>query len=251
VAQKVHQSCAAGFKWLFKKIDTATGAHVNKSIVGDVARAALVMATRRLSGCRRISAAIIASSVLALWSWGAMAATSEACHGAGGTSAVTGKAALLYLQCYQAIAISGNPLQTFGGSTLVRKNSTTASYYLADRSNLGVDIINGASLKFTKTMTPSAPFIGQLIWAAGPLTNPSTADTTRLGTADETHSGPNGMAVYTDAEGFNWLFVADGGCNALPAGSGGLPNGSSQATPSSAGRVKMGVQENRRPWGPN
>jgi hypothetical protein len=164
-------------------------------------------------------------------------AVSNACHGSGGTSAVTTTAtpALLYLQCYQAIPISGHPLQTFGGSTFVRKNSTTASYYLADRSNLGIDIINGHALQFTKTMTPSTPFIGQLIWAAGPLTNPSTADTTRLGTADETHSGPNGMAVYTDANGFNWLFVADGGCNALPSGSGGLPHGSSQATPSSAG----------------
>ena len=149
----------------------------------------------------------------------------------------TATPALLYLQCYYAIPISGNPLQTFGGSTFVRKNSTTASYYLADRSNLGIDVINGQALKFTTTLKPSAstPFIGQLIWAAGPLTNPSTADTTRLGTADELHSGPNGLAVYTDAEGFNWLFVADGACNALPAGSGGLPHGSTQATPSSAG----------------
>jgi hypothetical protein len=195
---------------------------------------ALVMAVRRPSGCRRISAAIVASAVLALWSSGAMAA-SNACLGAAGTSAVTATPDLFYLRCYQAIQIPGNPLQTFGGSTFVRKNSTNASYYLADRSNLGIDIINGQALKFTKTMTPSTPFIGQLIWAAGPLTNPSTADTGRLGTADESHSGPNGMAVYTDAEGFDWLFVADGACNALPAGSGGLPHGSTQATPSSAG----------------
>ena len=91
-----------------------------------------------------------------------------------------------------------------------------ADSHLADLSNLGVDVVNAQLFKFIKTMTPpaSSPFIGQLIWAPGPLTNPSTADTGRLGTSDESHSGPNGMAIYTDAEGFNWLFVADGACNA-------------------------------------
>jgi hypothetical protein len=187
-----------------------------------------------LPAWRRLLVGAIAPAVLALWSSGAMAAD---CVGTTGTSAVTNTPAFLYLQCYKPIQIPGNPLQTFGGSALIRTNATTASYYLADRSNLGVDVVNAQAFKFTKTMTPpaSSPFIGQLIWAPGPLTNPSTADTGRLGTADESHSGPNGMAVYTDAEGFNWLFVADGACNALPAGSGGLPHGSTQATPSSAG----------------
>jgi hypothetical protein len=189
-----------------------------------------------LPGWRRLLAGAIAPAVLALWSSGAMAASSD-CVGATGTSAVTGTPSFLYLQCYKSIQIPGNPLQTFGGSALIRTTATTASYYLADRSNLGVDVVNAQAFRFIKTMTPpaSSPFIGQLIWAPGPLTNPSTADTTRMGTADESHSGPNGMAVYTDAEGFNWLFVADGACNALPAGSGGLPHGSTQATPSSAG----------------
>jgi hypothetical protein len=36
VAQKVHQSDAAGLKWLFKKIDMATGAQLDKSIGGGV-----------------------------------------------------------------------------------------------------------------------------------------------------------------------------------------------------------------------
>jgi hypothetical protein len=238
VAQKVHQSDATALKWSPKKIDTATGAQVNKLFVAGVANAAMSPG-RVISGGRRVLAGAAASAVLAMWclalgSPGAMALT-KTCEGATGTSAVTGTPALLYLQCYKAIQIPGNPLQTFGGSTFVRKNSTTASYYLADRSNLGIDVLNGQTFVFTKTMTPTNPFIGQLIWASGPLTDPSTADTTRMGTADETHSGPNGMAVYTDAEGFNWLFVADGGCNALPAGSGGLPHGSTQATPSSSG----------------
>ena len=228
VAQKVHQSEAAGLKWLFKKIDAANGGHLNKSIVGGVAMGALVMAVRRLSGCRRVPAAIIVSAVLALWSSGAMAA-SNACRGAAGTSAVTGTAALLYLQCYYAIPISGNPLQTFGGSTFVRKNATTASYYLADRSNLGIDIVDGQALRFSRLLKPSAAdpvggFIGQLIWTNGP----ATTGTTRIGTPDESHSGPNGMAIYTDPSGAEWLFVADGGCNTAILHA-------STATPSSAG----------------
>jgi hypothetical protein len=144
----------------------------------------LVVSARRLSGYRRISAAIAASAVLALWSPGAMAA-SEACRGAGGTSAVTGTAALLYLQCYYAIPISGNPLQTFGGSAFVRKNASTASYYLADRSNLGIDVVDGQGLRFTRLLKPSTAdpvggFIGQLIWTVGP----ATTGTTRIGTSD-------------------------------------------------------------------
>jgi hypothetical protein len=119
---------------------------VNKCIVGGAGTTDLVVSARRLSGYRGISAAIAASAVLALGSSGAMAA---ACRGAGGTSAVTGTAALLYLQCYYAIAISGNPLQTFGGSAFLRKNATTASYYLADRSNLGIDVVDGQGLRFT------------------------------------------------------------------------------------------------------
>jgi hypothetical protein len=206
-----------------------TGAHLNKSIVGGVAMGALVGAVRRLSGCRRVSVAIIVSAVLAAWSSGAMAA-SNACRGAAGTSAVTGTAALLYLQCYYAIPISGNPLQTFGGSTFVRKNPTTASYYLADRSNLGIDIIDGQALRFSRLLKPSAAdpvggFIGQLIWTNGP----ATTGTTRLGTPDESHSGPNGMTIYTDPiSGAEWLFVADGGCNTKI-------DHASAATPSSAG----------------
>jgi hypothetical protein len=188
----------------------------------------LVGSARRFSGCRRIFAAIAASAALALWSSAAMAA-SNACRGANGTSAVTGTPTLLYLQCYVAIPISGPPLQTFGGSTFLRKNATTASYFLADRSNLGIDVVDGQGLRFTRLLKPSTAdpvggFIGQLIWTPGP----ATTGTTRIGTPDENHSGPNGLAIYTDPSGGNWMFVADGGCNTAIAHA-------TMATPSSAG----------------
>jgi hypothetical protein len=205
---------------------------VNKLIVGDVAMAALVVSTRRLAGCRRISAAIMASAVLVLWSSGAMAAT-KSCLGATGASVTTTDPKLFNLQCMQQIQIPGKPLQTFGGSTFLRTTSTTASYLLADRSNLGVDVINGTNLAFSKLLTAKdavGGFLGQLIWSNGP----ATTNTARPGTSDESHSGPNGLAVYINAADTThigrWLYVADGGCNTDI-------NAASYANPAAAGTM--------------
>jgi hypothetical protein len=172
VALKVHQTYAIRIKWPPKTIEAATGGHVKKLFHRAGAIAAIVGPA--LPGWRCLLAGALAPAVLALWSSGAMAASSDCVGAATGTSAVTNTPSFLYLQCYKPIQIPGNPLQTFGGSALIRTTATTASYYLADRSNLGVDVVNAQLFKFTKTMTPlaSSPFIGQLIWAAGPLTNP-------------------------------------------------------------------------------
>ena len=133
----------------------------------------------------------------------------------------------------QAIQIPGNPLQTFGGSTFLRTTSTTASYLLADRSNLGVDVINGSTLVFSKLLTAKdavGGFMGQLIWSNGP----ATTNTARPGTSDESHSGPNGLAVYINAadttHSGRWLYVADGGCNTDI-------NAASYANPAAAGSM--------------
>jgi hypothetical protein len=205
---------------------------VNKLIVGDVAMAAFVVSTRRLAGCRRISAAILASAVLVLWSSGAVAAT-KSCLGATGASVTTTDPKLFNLQCLQQIQIPGKPLQTFGGSTFLRTTSTTASYLLADRSNLGVDVINGSTLVFSKLLTAKdavGGFVGQLIWSNGP----ATTNTARPGTSDESHSGPNGLAVYINAadttHSGRWLYVADGGCNTDI-------NAASYANPAAAGSM--------------
>jgi hypothetical protein len=124
VTQKVHQTDATWVKWTPKRILTATVGHVKKLFDRVSAIAAIVKPA--LPGWRRLLAGVIASAVLALWSSGAMAASSD-CVGATGTSAVTSTPAFLYLQCYKPIQIPGNPLQTFGGSALIRTNATTAS----------------------------------------------------------------------------------------------------------------------------
>jgi hypothetical protein len=209
---------------------------VNKLL--SVAVAAIVSSARVLSGFRRIGAGAVAPAILALWclaSWspGAVALTS-ACAGATGTSTVTNIPQLFNLQCFEAIQIPGNPLQTFGSSAFVRMSATTASYFLADRSNLGIDLINGSTLKFTKLLKPTAAdpvkgFLGQLIYTAGPAND----NTGRPGTSDESHSGPNGVEVYLnpgDPNNGRWLYVADGGCNTDI-------NAASYANPASAGNM--------------
>jgi hypothetical protein len=229
VAQKVHQNDATGLRWVSKKeINTAVGGHVNNL---PVAIAANELPASVGFACRRILAGVVASAALALWSSGAMAA---ACAGAAGASTSSITPTLFNLQCLQAIQIPGNPLQTFGGSAFLRTSATTASYFLADRSNLGIDVINGSTLKFTRTLKPPAGtgtgkdptggFIGQLIWTPGPAVTGGT----RAGTPDEAHSGPNGIVLYPSDSTAKWLWVADGGCNTAIAHA-------TMATPSSAG----------------
>ncbi len=193
---------------------------------------ALVIAARRLSACLLVSAAIVACAVLALWVPGAMAAT-NACRGANGASVSTSDPKLFNLQCLQQVVIPNKPLQTFGGSTFVRTSATVSSYLLADRSNLGIDVVNGNSLVFSKLLTaakdPVGGFIGQLIWTTGP----ANTNTGRPGTSDESHSGPNGLAVYLnpgDPNSGRWLLVADGGCNTII-------NTATYANPASAGTM--------------
>ena len=93
--------------------------------------------------------------MIAMSTSGAMAVTG--CAGATGTSGFTSNPAQLNLQCMQPIILPTTlqPLQSFGGSELVRTNPTTAFYYLADRSNLGIDVVNASSMTYVKTMRPT------------------------------------------------------------------------------------------------
>jgi hypothetical protein len=89
-------------------------------------------------------------------------------------------------QCVTAIVIPGNPLNSFDISWV---NPNRMEYYLGDRSNGGVDIINTQTLTFSRTITG---FVGIKLNAAG------TA-------VDNTHSGPNGVVSFR-----RWLYAGDG-----------------------------------------
>jgi hypothetical protein len=222
---------------------------------------------QELLGCRKVLAGAFASTVMiGMGTSGALAAIG--CAGTAGTSAVTSNPTQLNLQCLQPIFITGHPLQSFGGSLLVRTNATTAYYYLADQSNLGIDVVNATNMTYKtrlvppsgagtpilnsigaitgyKGQDPTGGFMGSVIYTQGPA-NVATA---RAGTVEVANSGPNGMAVYVNpndkTNNQRWLVVADGTCwinengggYSSPAAGGSMRACSEPADPSVAGTV--------------
>jgi hypothetical protein len=89
-------------------------------------------------------------------------------------------------QCETAILIPGNPLQSFDISWV---NADRAEYYLADRANAGITIIDTQALTFKRTI---GGFVG-IKFNAG-----HTA-------IDNNHSGPDGVVSHG-----RWLYAGDG-----------------------------------------
>ena len=71
------------------------------------------------------------------------AALAAPCQGPGAPTTTQTK-------CLTAVHITGNPLRSFDISWV---NPDRAEYYLADRSNSGISIINTQTLKFERTIT--------------------------------------------------------------------------------------------------
>jgi hypothetical protein len=89
-------------------------------------------------------------------------------------------------KCVTAITIPGNPLMSFDISWT---NPDRAEYYLADRSNAGIDIIDTQGLIFKRTI---GGFKGIVL--------------NKTGTAvDNNHSGPDGVVSHG-----RWLYAGDG-----------------------------------------
>jgi hypothetical protein len=91
-------------------------------------------------------------------------------------------------QCLTAVQIPGNPLRSYDISWV---NPDRAEYYLADRSNAGIDIINTHNLTFKRTLGKGL-FVGVVL-------NPNT------GAVDNDHSGPDGVVSHG-----RWLYAGDG-----------------------------------------
>jgi hypothetical protein len=89
-------------------------------------------------------------------------------------------------KCLTAIAIPGNPIRSFDISWV---NPDRAEYYLADRSNKGIDIIDTRQNIFKKRI---GGFVGIKLNTAG------TA-------VDNNHSGPDGVVSHG-----KWLYAGDG-----------------------------------------
>jgi len=88
-------------------------------------------------------------------------------------------------KCLTAVQIPGNPLLSFDISWV---NPIRSEYYLADRSNSGIDIINTNTLTFQRTIPG---FVGV-------KRNPN-------GTVNNNISGPDGVTSHG-----RWLYAGDG-----------------------------------------
>src|SRR5215469_7779428 len=89
-------------------------------------------------------------------------------------------------RCLTAVQIPGKPLGEIDVSWV---DPGRAEYYLADRSNAGIDVIDTRNLTFKRTIPG---FVGAII-------NKST------GKINMGHSGPNGVASHG-----RWLYAGDG-----------------------------------------
>ena len=91
-------------------------------------------------------------------------------------------------KCLTAVQIPGNPLRSYDISWV---NPHRGEYYLADRSNAGIDIIDTRTLTFKRTLGKGL-FVGVKLNAAGTAVNNDI-------------SGPDGVVTHG-----RWVYAGDG-----------------------------------------
>jgi hypothetical protein len=121
-------------------------------------------------------AALVASTMVGALSVSGPAVA--ACTGPGAPSSTQTK-------CLTAVQIPGKPLQSYDISWV---NPARAEYYLADRSNAGIDVIDTRSLMFRRTI---GGFVGAKFRSSGAVNNDI--------------SGPDGVVSHG-----KWLYAGDG-----------------------------------------
>jgi hypothetical protein len=102
---------------------------------------------------------------------------SAACQGPGAPASG-------HTRCVTAIHVPGQPLQSFDISWVDAK---TSRYYLADRANAAIDVVDTGSLKVVAQL---GGFVGIVI---------------KNGAVDNSHSGPDGVTTHG-----RWLYAGDG-----------------------------------------
>jgi len=96
-------------------------------------------------------------------------------------------------KCLKAVLIPGNPLQSYDISWV---NPHRAEYYLGDRSNAGIDIIDTRTLTFKRTLKGNPAFKGVVL---------QTNATTGVVSVNNDKSGPDGVVSHG-----KWLYAGDG-----------------------------------------
>src|SRR5262252_6171014 len=135
-----------------------------------------------MTSCKKLFAHFCATAAPALLGAASLVSSSAAaapCQGPPGTPAPT------QTKCLTAVQIPGHPIRSFDISWV---NPDRAEYYLGDRSNSGIDIIDTHSLTFKRTI---GGFVGIVLNGAGAV--------------DNNHSGPDGVTSHG-----RWLYAGDG-----------------------------------------
>ncbi len=127
----------------------------------------------------RTSLAAIVAAPLLVGAFATSGAALAACTGPGAPTNTETK-------CWTAVQIPGNPLRSYDISWV---NPHRGEYYLADRSNSGIDIIDTRTLTFKRTI---GGFVGVKLNAAGTAVNNDI-------------SGPDGIVTHG-----RWLYAGDG-----------------------------------------
>src|SRR6266571_6665461 len=135
----------------------------------------------RFSSRTRLAATFAPSALLGAGALATSGTALAACMGLGAPTTTETK-------CLTAVQIPGNPLRSYDISWV---NPHRAEYYLADRSNAGIDIIDTRSLMFKRTLGKGL-FVGVKLNAAGTAVNNDI-------------SGPDGVVTHG-----RWLYAGDG-----------------------------------------
>lgn len=130
--------------------------------------------TVRTLGCVAIAGALVGLPGL----FTADQAMADPCTGPGAPTNTQTK-------CLTAIFIPGNPLRSFDISWV---NPQRQEYYLGDRSNAGIDIVDTHALKWKRTL---GGFVGIVLNGSGGV--------------DNNHSGPDGVTSHG-----RWVYGGDG-----------------------------------------
>ncbi len=135
----------------------------------------------RLSSRTSLAAIVAAPMLVGVGSLATSGAALAACTGPGAPTTTE-------TRCLTAVQIPGNPIRSYDISWV---NPHRAEYYLADRSNSGIDIIDTHHLTFKRTLGKGL-FVGVKLNGAGTAVNNDI-------------SGPDGIVTHG-----RWLYAGDG-----------------------------------------
>jgi hypothetical protein len=137
--------------------------------------------SRRGAGHKQRALSVLAGTFFGIVALAASGAAFAQCMGPGAPAAGSP------WQCLTAIQIPGNPVTSFDISWV---NPVRAEYYLGDRSNAAIDVVDTSTNKFKKQITG---FVGAVLASA--TTN----------TLNNNVSGPDGVVSFD-----KWLYAGDG-----------------------------------------